>query len=527
MKESETKVRQLLIGEALKYAAHSSPNRSAFVFENKRLSYKQLLNRAQLLAGWLTETGISKGDKIGCLFKNGLSFVEVYFGTSLSGGVLVPVNFRLVPNEVEYILDHADVKILFVEEDLLSSIEPIVNKLKKIEQIVVVGEVYPLLNKEVLSYETIFPMNIKGEAEELCDDDAHAIIYTSGTTGKPKGAVLTHKNIYINGMNKSYHGQSKRGAKHLLIPPLFHVAALSLLVTNCLLEGTMVIHREFNPEKVWQTIENEKINSMFLVPAMWNMLFQVRNYEKYALDSMTSCSTGGAICPLELKKKIMSTFKNAGLHEAFGQTEMSPSTTYLSGEESIKEGKAASVGRPSLNVRIRIVDEYMNDVPAGEVGEILYQGPTMMKEYYKNPEATSEAFKGGWFHSGDLVRMDEDGYIYVIDRKKDMIISGGENIYPKELEEVLYTHPYILDAAVIGVPDAKWGETVKACIVLKEDKQLSKEEVLEFCQTRIASYKKPRLIEFLEALPRNASGKVLKTVLRSQVFTEKSEGRIE
>ncbi|MCD1159357.1 class I adenylate-forming enzyme family protein [Peribacillus frigoritolerans] len=508
--------KQLLIGEALKSAAHNVPDKEAFVFEDQRLTYQELLKRTLHLSEWLQGRGIGKDEKVGCLFKNGLPFVELYFGVSLAGGVFVPVNFRLVSNEVDYILNHSDVKILFIEEEFIETIRDVVEKLTQIQTIVIVGSPDKDLGKDVISYHSIYDTpTINKSREQLSDDDAHAIIYTSGTTGRPKGAVLTHKNLYMNGMNKLYHSQTKKGSKHLLIPPLFHVAALSLLVQNCLLEGTMFIHREFQPVKVLKTLHLEKINSMFLVPSMWNFLFQVPNLLEYNLSSMTSCSTGGAICPVEIKKKIMTVFKNAKIHEAFGQTEMSPSTTYLSGEDSLRYNKTASVGKPSINVRVRIVDDEMKDVPLGEVGEIVYQGPTMMKEYYKNIEATKEAFKGGWFHSGDLVRMDEDGYIYVVDRKKDMIISGGENIYPKELEEVLYSHPDILEAAVIGVPDVEWGESVKVCIVLKPGKQLTKDQVIKFCQSRIASYKKPRFVQFMDSLPRNASGKVLKTVLRS------------
>ena len=231
---------------------------------------------------------------------------------------------------------------------------------------------------------------------------------------------------------------------------------------------------------------------------------------------MTNCSLWGLIYPNKIKKRILQVFKNATILEAFGQTEMSPSTTYLAGEDALR--KTESVGKPSINVRVRIVDNEMNDVPVGEVGEIVYQGPTTMKEYYKNEEATEEAFKGGWFHSGDLVRMDEEGYIYVVDRKKDLIISGGENIYPKELEDVLYSHPDILEAAVVGIPDPKWGETVKAYIVLKSGRQMTEEQVIQFCQSSIASYKKPRTIEFMESLPRNAAGKVLKMVLRTGAY---------
>lgn len=411
------------------------------------------------------------------------------------------------------ILNQSDVKILFVEEEFINTIAPIIEKLPNVQTIVIVGNENHHLAIKTITYQSIFKIPSEYQTIDISDDDPHAIIYTSGTTGKPKGAVLTHKNFYLNGMNKLYHSQTEKGTRLLIIPPLFHIAALSSLLQNCMVEGTIYIHREFDPVAILKTIHNDKINAIFLVPSMWNSLLQVPNITSYDISTMTSCSIGGAICPIEIKKRILEIFKNAVILEAFGQTEMSPSTTYLFGDDVLR--KTESVGKPSINVRIRIVDEEINDVPIGEVGEIVYQGPTTMKEYYNNPEATKEAFKGGWFHSGDLVRMDEEGYIYVVDRKKDMIISGGENIYPKEIEEVLFSHPDILDAAVIGIPDLKWGESVKAFIVRKSGKDLSEQEVIAYCQNHLASYKKPRFIEFVETLPRNASGKVLKTALRN------------
>ena len=507
---------QLLIGEALKYAAHNVPDREAFIDGEHRITYRELLTRSLHLAGWLQAQGIGVDEKVGCLLKNGLPFVELYFGVSLSGGVFVPVNFRLASNEMEYILNQSDVKILFVEEEFIDSVRSIIENLSQVKMIVPIKAENLEFEINTIPYDVIFNTTNEYKPVNLTDDDAHAIIYTSGTTGKPKGAVLTHKNFYMNAMNKLYHSQPRKGSRQLIIPPLFHVAALSSLLQNCLIEGTIIIHREFQPDVVLKTVQEEKIETMFMVPAMWNFLFQVPNISDYDLSSMTNCSLGGAICPIEIKKRILQVFKNATILEAFGQTEMSPSTTYLAGEDALR--KTESVGKPSINVRVRIVDNEMNDVPIGEVGEIIYQGPTTMKEYYKNEEATEEAFKGGWFHSGDLVRMDEEGYIYVVDRKKDMIISGGENIYPKELEDVLYSHPDILEAAVVGIPDPKWGETVKAYIVLKSGKQMTEEQLIQFCQSSIASYKKPRAIEFLESLPRNAAGKVLKTVLRTGAY---------
>ncbi|WP_077212234.1 acyl-CoA synthetase [Bacillus dakarensis] len=507
---------QLLIGEALKYAAHIVPEREAFVYGDLRFTYKDFLDRASHLAGWLQSHGIAKNDKVGCLFKNGMPFVELYFGTSLCGGVFVPVNFRLVSKEIDYIVNQSDIKILFVEEEFIDRLTPIISKLSKVEMIVLVGCSDFDLGIGFVTYDSIYDTPVNFQQKELQDDDAHAIIYTSGTTGKPKGAVLTHKNLYTNGLNKLYHSNLRKDVRQIVSAPLFHVAALSQLVQNCLVKGTIHLHRDFEPERILTTIQNERINSVGMVPAMWNFLFQVPNFQDYDVSSIMSCSMGGAICPLELKKRIMAVFENAEILESFGQTEMSPATTYLTGEDSLR--KTDSVGKPAINVRVRVVDDVMNDVPIGEIGEIVYQGPTTMKEYYKNPEATKEAFKGGWFHSGDLVRVDEEGFIYVVDRKKDMIISGGENIYPKEIEEILYRHTDILEASVIGVPDPDWGESVKACIVMKPDKQLTKEQVIEYCQRWLASYKKPKLVDFLDSLPRNGAGKVLKTVLRNENY---------
>ena len=345
------------------------------------------------------------------------------------------------------------------------------------------------------------------------------ILYTSGTTGKPKGAVLTHKNLCQNGMNMLWEAGIGLNFKQLIVAPLFHIAAMSTLINNCYVEGTSIIHREFHPVAVLETISKEKINAIFLVPAMWNFLFQVPHLTSFDLRSVQIGITGGAITPVEIKKRIMEHFPNAGLYDAFGQTEMSPVTTCLHPEDTLR--KPESVGRPVINVEVRVVDDKMNDVP---VGEIVYRGPTTMKEYYKNPEATEEAFNGGWFHSGDLVKMDEEGFIYIVDRKKDMIISGGENIYPAEIEEVLYTHPDILECAVIGVPDLDWGENVKAYIVLKPEKTLQENDIIDYCTKKLASYKKPKEIEFIEQLPRNAAGKVLKQVLRKQHDTKKKLG---
>lgn len=506
---------QLLIGETLRRAAFLCPDVEAFVFEGQRVTYGQMERRVLHLAGWLQSQGIGYDDKVGILLRNELAFPEIFYAVALIGAVGVPINFRLTGGEIEYIVNNSDSKMLFIGHEFAETIQSLREKLPQVEQVVVVG------GQEVsgmLSYESIFAQSASyTPCETLNDDDVCLIVYTSGTTGRPKGAMLTHKNLYMNAMNLIATSGLKQRNKQLIVAPFFHIGGIGKMIPYVITFGTTVIHREFNPVEILKSIQEEKINDVFLVPAMWNFLFQVPNFEQYDLSSLTSASVAAEVCPLELKKKILRYAPNAQLHEAFGQTEMSPVTVVLTHEDALR--KTNSVGKPMMNVEVRIVDDEMNDVPVGEVGEIVYRGPTVMKGYYKNPEATAEAFRGGWFHSGDLVRMDEEGFVYVVDRKKDMIISGGENIYPAEIENVLYTHPGILEAAVIGIPDATWGEAVMAVVVPKPGVQLTEEEVIAHCAGKLASYKKPRKVAFVEALPRNAAGKVLKRVLRETYRT--------
>lgn len=505
---------QLLVGEMLKRASHKTPNKIAFTFENDHLTFQQMDDRATQLAGWLQSQGIMRDDKVGFFLKNSLEFVEVAFGVVLSGGVGVPINYRLSAREATYIINNSDSKLLFIHEEFVEIVKSIRGSLEKVETIVVVGSGGS--TSEFTSYETAFNTEvIYKPCEPLTDNDAAFIVYTSGTTGKPKGAVLTHKNICQNSMNMMWESELDLFDSQLICVPQFHIAGLLLTMLTCLTSGKTVIQSEFNPMNVLYAIEQEQINNLFLVPTMWNYLFQVPNIEEFDLSSVKNSITGAAISPLTLKEKILKHFPSAKLIDHFGQSETTATTTALKGQDALR--KPSSVGRPYINVEIRILDENMSDVSVGEVGEIVYRGPTVMKEYYKNPEATREAFRSGWFHSGDLVRMDDEGFIYVVDREKDMLISGGENIYPAEVEEVLYQMPEILECAVVGVPDKEWGESCKAYIVLKPGMKLTFDEVVDYCAERLASFKKPREVEFIDQLPRNVSGKVLKFVLRDGV----------
>lgn len=508
---------QLLVGELVKRASHHTPNHTAFSFGEKRLTFLQLDERASHLAGWLQKEGVKQNTKVAYMLRNSIAFSEITFGIALTGGVGVPINFRLSENEVAYILNNSDSEVVFVDIDYLPIIQKIKDRLNKLKQIIVVHAAEH--DDTYIHYETIFAEEVTYHPmEQLTDDDAAFITYTSGTTGKPKGAVLSHRNLYVNAMNIILEGRAVVGESNILVPPQFHIAGLLLTMKGVLTRGTTVLLEDFDPVAILQTIEREKINTIFLVPAMWNFLFQVPNIGDYDLSSITTCATGAAISPVELKKTILKYFENATLLDHFGQSETTATTTILMGDDALR--KPDSVGLPISNVEVRIVDEEMNDVPVGEIGEIVYRGPTIMKEYYNNPEATAEAFAGGWFHSGDLVKKDEEGFIYVVDRQSDMIISGGENIYPAEIEAVLHQLPEVLECAVVGIPDDDWGEKAIAAIVLKENESLDKNEIFAHCSKRLASFKNPKEIVFIEQLPRNTAGKVVKYQLRDAILQE-------
>lgn len=332
-------------------------------------------------------------------------------------------------------------------------------------------------------------------------------MYTSRTTGLPKGAIITHKNLSQNAFNNMYVSNIRPHSAQLMCAPRFHIAGMLFTVQSILLQGKMVIQREFDPVDVLTALEQEKLNNVFLVPAMWNFIFQVPNIGEFDLPSVKVCATGAAITPLELKKRILHYFNNAILADNFGQTETTATTICLTGDDALR--KPESIGKPYPNVEIRIVDEGMNDVALGEVDEILYRGPTVIKEYYNSQEETEVAFNCGWFHSGDLAKMDDEGFIYVVDRMRNMIISGGENIYPAEIEEVLYQMPEILECAAIRLTDEVWGESVKAIVILKPDQNLTAEQVVDCCEQKLASFKKPKEVEFIDELPRNTSGEVV------------------
>ncbi|MDP2950105.1 MAG: AMP-binding protein, partial [Chloroflexota bacterium] len=446
-------------------------------------------------------------------------YLEAYFALAKIGAIAVPLNFRLHADEISYIVNNADASAFILGAPFIDTIRGIQKDLPLIRQYVSVTDA-PV--EEMLHYETLLAEGSPDEPAVLVEEDDPAfIMYTAGTTGRPKGAVLTHKNQVTMWLLAVLEVASEPGIGDLAefrvcaAPPLFHLASFGYSQAHLLRCATVILPTQlFNPVEILQLIEREKIDSVLLIPAMANFLLQVPDIDKYDTSSLKVWLSGAAILPTETRRRIGQAFPTVKIFDAFGQTESSAVVSML--RPSDAQRKVASVGRALPFIEIRVVDAQDRDVPVGEVGEAIYRGPTIMKEYYNNPQATAAALRGGWLHSGDLVRRDEEGFLYVVDRKTDMIVSGGENIYPAEVEEVLYRHPHILEAAVIGVHDEQWGESVKAIVVPKPGQTLTEEEVIEFCKQHLASYKKPKSVDFIDALPRNPAMKVLKTVLREK-----------
>ncbi len=501
--------RQLVIGEMLARQARKNHNKTALVEGERRFSYGELNERVNRLANALADLGVGRGDKVAMMLFNCTQMVEGYFALAKLGAVAVPVNFRFVGREVAYVVDHSESKVFIYDHVFQEMVNGVREEIPGVQHFIAVGGDGDERHNE---YEKLVASGNEGEPMVPVDDDDPAyIMYTSGTTGRPKGAVLTHKNKFMNCVNCIIEIGLHADDVYLCVPPLFHTAALAVMLMMVFLGGTTVLVRQFEPAAVVETAAREKVTLTFLVPAMWNALLLVPGLGE-KMKTLRKAITGAAIMPVSLKEAVLKALPGVGLLDAFGQTEMSPVTTLLKPEDTLRKG--ASVGRPVVNVEVRVVDDAGCDVPVGEVGEIVYRGPTMLKEYYRDPQATAAAIKDSWFHSGDLVRMDDEGFVYVVDRKKDMLISGGENVYPAEVEEVLYRHEKVLEAAVIGVPDERWGERVHAVVVPKPGAALTAQEIIDWCASHLAGYKKPRSVEFVEALPRNASGKVLKNTLR-------------
>ena len=504
------------IGYLLSNSANKYPESTAVISDEGRWTYKALDERTDRLAAAMLNAGLEKGDRIAILLYNSSYFVEAYFAAVKVGLVVTPVNFRFSGREIEYVLNDAQPHLLIYGPEFEKTLRTVRDELVSVRHFVSPQNTETPL---AVNYEDFLAggqIDIAAAASQVSENDPCQLMYTSGTTGKPKGAILTHRNVLWNFFNTLWAREDKAGERAIIVGPLYHTAALNNHLTiQIALGGTSIVIRKFEPESLLGTIEREKATIVSGAPALYNMLLQHPRAHMYDTRSITKCTAGSDKLPMEIKKKLMKFFPNIkGVYDVYGLTEASPGITTLNAADSLR--KDGSVGKILPFVDARIVDEENNSLPPGEVGELICRGPNVMQGYHRNPQATREALKNGWLYTGDLAKMDEEGFYYIVDRKKEMIVSGGENIYPREVEEVLIRHPAVVDVAVIGIPHPTWGETVKAFIALRQGHTVDEQEVIEFCKKNLASYKKPTVVAFVPKIPRNPSGKALKRLLREK-----------
>jgi fatty-acyl-CoA synthase len=491
--------------------AMMQPDGTALRFHGKTTTWRELDRRVGALADALSRRGVGFGDRVLILMLNRTEFVESVLATNRLGAIAVPVNFRMTPAEIAYLVGNCEPRVV-VTESVLAGVATQVRTLDPtLATVIVAGSA---TEEDVIGYDDLLaerggphqPVDVPNESPAL-------IMYTSGTTGRPKGAVLSHTNMNGQAMTALItYGVDLNNDVGFIGVPLFHIAGVGNVLTGLLLGIPTVLYPlgAFDPGALLDVLEAEKVTSIFLVPAQWQAVCSAQQAKPRDVR-LRVLSWGAAPASDTLLRQMSETFPGSQILAAFGQTEMSPVTCMLLGEDAIR--KLGSVGKVVPTVAARVVDDDMNDVPVGQVGEIVYRAPTLMAGYWNDPEATAEAFAGGWFHSGDLVREDEEGYVWVVDRKKDMIISGGENIYCAEVENVLAGHPAIVEVAVIGRAHEKWGEVPVAVAAVAQD-GLTLADLDEFLSERLARYKHPKALEIVDALPRNPAGKVLKTELR-------------
>jgi long-chain acyl-CoA synthetase len=519
---------QLLYDLAIFNCLHFGPYMQV-TFEDQQavreLSNIEIAQQSTQLAAGLRGLGVEPGDRVLVMMPNSPEVVLAYQAIARASAVTIPVLPLLKAPEVRYIAENSGAKAVFTSTQLLPLIAAGLSELPDLRYIIITDlkEEQKQDNSRLVAFEEVMEKGKGKSWQFLCDldgvaprpDDMAVILYTSGTTGRPKGVVLTHRNLISNALSRlaTSGGEEElganRGKTHLTVLPMAH--AYGLLVLNLIYAGglKLVLHPRFDPNAILSAIERHRVDSFAGVPAMFVMLLYTDN-SGYNTSSLTSCSSGSAPLPVEILRGFEAKYK-CEIREGYGLSEASAA---LSAHTEGMVRKPGSVGRPLANLEVRIVDEQDNPMPVGEVGEIIARGPNIMHSYYNMPEETAQAMRNGWLHTGDMGRFDEDGYLYVVERKKDLIIRGGLNVYPRDVEEVLASHPAVIEAAVIGVPSERMGEEVKAFVVTQVD--IDAEALMAYCREHLANYKSPSQIEFIHSLPRNPVGKIDKKELRQR-----------
>ncbi|WP_394583191.1 fatty acid--CoA ligase family protein [Cytobacillus firmus] len=514
--------------EQLHETAIKMGDKTAYYFMDQSSTYAELDGAVTKFADGLSKLGVKKGDHIALLLGNSPHFVIGLHGALRLGATVIPINPIYTPDEIGYIVNNGDVKAVVTLDLLVPLIEKMHQALPKVENYIICDTPQGQASEQDLSALSAFSKmksftqliasgDIGFKGPELEEDDTAVILYTSGTTGKPKGAMLTHKNLYSNAKDVSDYLHMNENDRVITTLPMFHVFCLTVALNAPLMNGaTILIDPKFSPKEIFRLAKKYEPTVFAGVPTMYNFLLQYEDGNPEDLKSLRLCISGGAAMPVALLHGFEKKF-SVIVSEGYGLSEASPVTCF---NPLDKPRKAGSIGQSIMNVENKVVNELGEEVSVGEVGELIVRGPNVMKGYYKLPEETAATIRDGWLYTGDLAKRDEEGYFYIVDRKKDLILVGGYNVYPREVEEVLYNHGEIVEAAVLGVPDPNVGEAVK-CYVVTNNPQLTEELLLAYCAEHLARYKVPSSIEFLEELPKNTTGKILRRALKNQVLQAK------
>ncbi len=512
--------RRATIGDIPRRTAAKYPNRIALIYQDKRITFQELNENCCRFAHGLEKLGAKKGDRIAFLSHNCPPYVFAWLGMAKIGCVMTPLNFMLKPGEIEFIINHAEPKFFFVEEALIPQVLEVAGKLKSVEKFgfIPTGEaktpegwlnILDLLSPDLSTAEPL---------AEIDDDEITTLLYTSGTEALPKGVMTTHRNYYATLMSGAVDLNISKRDITLLTIPLYHVAGKYLLLECFNTGATIVLQYAPNPTEILQLTQREKVNYWVYPPTLYQILPAMPNFKEFDLSSLNKCISFGALMPVALLKQWQGILPHAEWRNYYGQTESSPLGSTLQPEDF--ERKISTIGKPHTGVEMKIFDENDREVPTGQVGEIVMRGPCVMKGYFKNEQKTAETLRNGWLHTGDLGRFDEEGFLFFVDRKKDMIKTGGENVSSQEVENILYKQGKLMQVAVVGLPDPIWGEAVTAIVVPFPGATVEDGEILAYCKASMAGYKVPKKIIRVPSMPATPSGKVLKRLLKEQILRE-------
>lgn len=508
------RARSQQLGDLLRRSAARVPDKTALVFRDHSDSYAQLDRSVNRAAHGLAARGIGKGDRVALFTHNNRAFVVLRFALARLGAVTTPVNFMLNAADVAYILNHSGAKMLIAEDALCPTADAALAEMGKTMPRFAIPHAGTTVPAGWEGVDALLDHADDSEVwHDIGADDPIQMMYTSGTESRPKGALLSSSALYAQYVSCIVDGAMTSDAVSLHCLPLFHCAQLDCFLSPDLYLGvTSILHDKADPAEMLAAVEAHRVTKLFCPPTIWIALLRHPDFDKRDLSSLNAGYYGASIMPTAVIEELARRLPNMRLFNFYGQTEMAPLATILKPHDQMR--KLGSAGQPSLNVETRVVDDNDNPVPVGEVGEIVHRSPHLISEYYNDPAKTAEAFRNGWFHSGDLGRFDADGYLYVVDRKKDMIKTGGENVASREVEEAIFRHPEVAEVAVFGVPHPKWIEAVMAVVVPKAGMSPTPEALMEYCREKLAHFKAPKAVVIADQLPKNASGKILKRDLR-------------